>query len=346
MTQGAGAVLDLGGLWLRDARGRALVCGIDLRVGAGEAVGLVGESGSGKTLTARAALGLLPPGVALAADRVRLAGADVYAAAPGEHRRLLGTRVGYVPQNTLAYLQPSLRVRTQLVDGYLTWHRGVARREALGRAAELLASLGVDDPARVLASYPGDLSGGQRQRVNIAMALMGEPALVVADEPTAALDSVTAAQVADLLARAAAEHGAALLLISHDLGLVRARCDRVCVMYAGRCVEEGPCSGVLGDPGHPYTRGLLAAVPRVGARRDGRLADVAGSVPADGRDAPSCPFAPRCASAVPACRACVPPLVGRTDPVLTGPSGDAARADHRAACLRAWETAADKGVVR
>lgn len=333
----AGPVLDVGGLWLRDARGRALVCGVDLRVGPGEAVGLVGESGSGKTLSARAALGLLPAGVSLEADRVRLAGTDVYAAPPGERRRLLGTRVGYVPQNTLAYLQPSLRVRTQLVDGYRTWHRGVARAEAVGRASELLASVGVDDPERVLASYPGSLSGGQRQRVNIAMALMGEPALVVADEPTAALDSVTAAQVADLLARVAAEHGAALLLISHDLGLVRARCDRVCVMYAGRCVEEGPCAQVLGDPGHPYTRGLLASVPQVGAGRSVRLADIAGSVPVDGLDAASCSFAARCPLACAACRAGVPPLAGRASGAASAPGASAEDGGHRVACLRAWE---------
>ena len=332
-------VLDVRNLWLRDGGGRALVCGIDVSVGPGEAVGLVGESGSGKTLAARAALGLLPAGVSLAADRVRLAGVGVYAAAPVERRRLLGTRVGYVPQNTLAYLQPSLRVRAQIVDGYRTWHRGVSRGEARERACGLLASVGIDDPARVMASYPGDLSGGQRQRVNIAMALMGDPAIVVADEPTAALDSVTAAQVIALLARATAERGAALLVISHDLGLVRSRCDRVCVLYAGRVVEEGPCAAVLEDPGHPYTRGLLASVPQVGADRATRLADVAGSVPGEGRDACACTFAPRCPQAVAACRSCVPPLAGRLSLPHGGDEGAEPPA-HRAACLRAWEPAA------
>ena len=337
-------VVELSGLWLRDARGRALVCGVDLEVAPGEALGLVGESGSGKTLTARAALGIVPRGVGVDAQRVRLAGVDVYAASPSEHRRLLGTKVGYVPQNTLAYLQPAMRVRSQIVDGYLTWHRGSTRSAALARAAELLASVGIDDPARVLASYPGELSGGQRQRVNIAMALMGDPSLIVADEPTAALDSVTAAQVIDVLRGLAAERGVALLLISHDLGLVRRCCTDICVMYAGRFVEQGPAAQVLGDAGHPYTRGLLGAEPRGGADRRKRLADIGGSVPAEGRDADACTFAPRCPYAAAACRCAAPALAARGKSAGGGcEEGGRATEAHRVACVRAWEFAGSAG---
>lgn len=325
-------VLDARGLWVRDGAGRALVCGIDLRVDAGELVGLVGESGSGKTLTARACLGVAPRGVRVGAGLVRLAGEDVLALAgdAAGRARLLGTQVGYVPQNTVAYLQPAMRVRSQIADGYRRWHPGATRAQARERAEKTLASLGIDDPARVMARYPGQLSGGQRQRVNVAMALMGSPALVVADEPTAALDSLTRVQVADLLTAAVRERGAALLLVSHDLGMVRRRCDRVLVMYAGRVVEEGPVAQVLGDPGHPYTRALLAAVPRVGADRAARLADVPGTMPETGRDAPSCAFAPRCPHACDACACTLPAMVA-----AAGEPG------HRAACLRAWETSGE-----
>ena len=318
-------VLNVQGLWVRDAAGRALVCDVDVRVGAGELVGLVGESGSGKTLTARSCIGLGPAGLGITARHAMLAQTAVLAAPAQELRRLHGTRVGYIPQNTIAYLQPSLRVRTQMIDGYRTWHAGVSRAQATARAAELLQSVGIEDPRRVLASYPGELSGGQRQRVNIATALMGSPALLVADEPTAALDSVTQAQVVELLARVTRGLGAALLMVSHDLGLVRKRCDRVQVMYAGRCVERGQTACVLNDPGHPYTRALLAAVPYVGMPRDERLADVPGTMPDTGRDVSACTFAPRCPWATERCRCEVPPFV---------PAANAN--DHEVACWHAW----------
>lgn len=334
----AGApVLDVGGLWVRSAAGRALACDVDLRVAPGELVALVGESGSGKTLTARCCLGALPAGLRMDARRLALAGTDMLSVAPRARARLLGTQVGYVPQNTVSYLQPAMRVRAQIADGYRRWHPGTTRAQALDRAAGLLEAAGVDDPRRVLASYPDELSGGQRQRVNIAMALMGSPALVVADEPTAALDSLTQVQVADLLTACVRHAGAAMLLISHDLGLVRRRCDRVCVMYAGRVVERGPVDAVLANPGHPYTRALLEAVPRVGDDRSRRLPDVAGAMPEQGRDADACTFAPRCPHA---CAACLRGL-----PRMAAAPG---RAGHEAACVRAWgrgDAGADGGEV-
>ncbi len=327
MRAGAQNALFIEDLWVRDQTGRALVCGVDLKVGPGEAVGLVGESGSGKTLTARAALGLVPKGLAVDAACATVAGEAVYAVSWNEQRRVLGTKVGYIPQNTVAFLQPSLKVGVQMTDGYRTWHPRVSLDEAKGRAVGLLESVGLKDAARVMGCYPGELSGGMRQRVNVAMALMGDPLLLVADEPTAALDSVTQAQVVDLLGRIARERGVALLMISHDLALVRQRCDRMCVMYAGRCVERGPASEVALRPGHPYTWDLLAAEPRVGMDRNQRLRDIPGTMPEDGRDASTCTFSPRCSLATPSCSDGVPPWQA---------DGDGC-ADHRCACRHPWE---------
>ena len=185
-------------------------------------------------------------------------------------RGLLGCHVGYVPQNSVSYLHPGLKVLAQITDGYRTWHK-VSRAEAKERAVELLGAVGIADAARVLESYPGQLSGGMRQRVNIAMALMSSPELVVADEPTAALDAVTRTQVASLLQRVCAERGAALLMVSHDLPLVRRTCNSAIVMRKGRVVERGQAAEVLAHPSHPYTQALLSAVPHVGMPRDVRL---------------------------------------------------------------------------
>ena len=253
-----------------DSMGHALVDGVSLEVPAGACVGVVGESGAGKTLLARAMLGLLPAGVRLAAGTASLLGHDLAACGASELRSLLGRHVGYVPQNSVAYLHPGLRVRTQISDGYRTWHKA-GRVEAASRARELLEAVGIADPDRVLASYPGQLSGGMRQRVTIAMALMASPELIVADEPTAALDALTRVQVADLLQRVCEERGAALLMVSHDLALVRRVCGTALVMRRGRVVERGKSGEVLVHPTHPYTRALVAAVPHVGMARDARL---------------------------------------------------------------------------
>ena len=329
-----GMALEARDLRLCDRDGNALVCGVDLAVAPGEFVGLVGESGSGKTLSVRACLGIVPEGVSVEASRLRLAGEDLLGASPETHRRLLGTQVGFVPQNTMAFLQPAMRVKSQLVDGYLTWHPGVSRREALDRAEGLLAKTGIEDPRRVMGSYPKGLSGGQRQRVNVAMALMGDPRIVVADEPTAALDRIVQGQVMDLLTGLARERGAALLVISHNLSLVRARCERVYVMYAGRCVERGLVSDVLRNPGHPYTRALLGAQPRVGMARDERLVESPGTMPGRGRDALACAFAPRCPLATAVCSEGVPAMVPEGRAASSGRPGAVV---HEVACLRAWE---------
>lgn len=290
----SGAVLEARGLTVRDASGRELVHRADLRVGPGEAVGVVGESGSGKTLTMLACLGLLPQGLTCSFEALELAGRDVRGMGGRERGRLLGSAVGYVPQNTVEYLHPLMRVRDQVADGYLAQRPGTPKRAALARARGLLEAAGIADPDRVLAAYPAQLSGGMRQRVNVAMALMCDPPLVVADEPTAALDGVVACRVADMLAGAVRERGAALAAVSHSLGLVRRYCDRAVVMYAGRVVEAGPCAEVFALDGHPYTRALAEAVPRPGPGRERRLEGIPGTMPEEGRESDACLFAPRC----------------------------------------------------
>ena len=270
------------GVRLLDRDGRVLVDGVDVCVPAGGSVGVVGESGAGKTLSARACLGLLPEGVHMAAGKVSLLGQDPLACGSARLRGLLGCHVGYVPQNSVSYLHPGLKVLAQITDGYRTWHK-VSRAEAKERAVELLGAVGIADAAQVLESYPGQLSGGMRQRVNIAMALMSSPELVVADEPTAALDAVTRTQVASLLQCVCAERGAALLMVSHDLPLVRRTCNSAIVMRKGRVVERGQAAEVLAHPSHPYTQALLSAVPHVGMPRDVRLPEY------DGPDAASGP---------------------------------------------------------
>lgn len=272
------AVLSAQGVQLCDRQGRTLVRDMGVEVAPGSLVGVVGESGAGKTLFARACLGLLPAGVRMRAGRVDLMGRDPFACEPRALRELLGRHVGYVPQNSVSYLHPGLKVSAQLSDGYRTW-RHASRAQGRARALRLLDQVGIDDPERVLESYPGELSGGMRQRVNIAMALMAEPLLVVADEPTAALDAITRVQVAELLQRVCEERGAALLMVSHDLGLVRRICQSVLVMRAGALVEAGDASEVLTHPARPYTQALLAAVPRVGQPRDCRLPEYADEGP-------------------------------------------------------------------
>lgn len=301
-------ILDIQGLWIEAKSGGARVCGADLAVRRGECVGLVGESGSGKTLALRAALGILPRGLTARTSRHTLIGSEVGSLGEGELRRLLGEKVGYIPQNTTGFLHPLMRVRTQMTDGYLTWHPEQSRAAAYERARKLLGRTGIEDPRRVLDGYPSELSGGMRQRVDIAMALMGAPEFVVADEPTAALDSTTKLQVTETLVSLTRDMGSSLLLISHDLELVKSRCDRVYVMYAGRVVESGRAADVLARPEHPYTRALVDAVPRLGAFGARRLADLRGGMPEEGREADACVFAPRCPYAKDACVCAAPRL--------------------------------------
>jgi oligopeptide/dipeptide ABC transporter ATP-binding protein len=271
-----------------------MVTDLSLTVKAGEAVALVGESGCGKSMTARVIIGLLPADVT-ATGSVQLDGAELMVLSPRERRRICGRRIGFIFQEPMTALHPTLTIGRQMTDG-LRLHLGLSRRGAQDRAAELLDRVGIPHPRHVLDGYAHQLSGGMRQRVMIAMAISCGPRLVIADEPTTALDVTIQGQVLDLLAGMREEFGLAMLYITHDLEVVRAFCDRAVVMYAGDVVESGEVAAVIGAPCHPYTAGLMAAIPRFGESRN-RLTTIPGQVPPLGSWPPGCRFAPRCSHA-------------------------------------------------
>lgn len=280
------------------------VGGVSLSVAPGEAVGLVGESGCGKSVTAMSVLRLVPsPPGRLVSGAVRVAGRDVSRMPLAELRRLRGSAVGMVFQDPMTALSPLRRVGDQMLEA-LRLHRAVPRREGLALAAQWLARCGIPDPERCLGEYPFRLSGGMQQRVMIASVLMTEPALVVADEPTTALDATVQAQVLDLL-KGARDARTALLLITHDMSVVKRVCSRVAVMYAGKIVESGPVGEVFASPRHPYTAALLDAMPSRHAPGE-RLPAIPGSVPSPLSFPRGCRFAPRCARATPECAAADP----------------------------------------
>ena len=282
--------------------------GIDLDVMPGEAVGLVGESGCGKSVTWLAALGLLP-GRASVTGSVTLAGTELLGAAPRVLDRVRGGRIAMIFQDPASSLNPVHRIGTQVAEA-VALHQGVARGAARAEAKRLLDQVGMPDAARRMDAYPHELSGGQNQRVMIAMALAGRPELLVADEPTTALDVTIQAQILELLAELRRTTGMALVLISHDLGVVAETCERVAVMYAGRIVEEAPVETLFADPRHPYTQGLLGALPPIeGPRRP--LASIPGGVPEPWAMPPGCAFAPRCPRHLAVCDVAPPALVAR-----------------------------------
>ncbi len=279
--------------------------GIDLAVGRGETLGLVGESGSGKSVTWLATMGLLP-GKAEVRGRVMLAGENLLDMPASSLRRVRGGRIAMIFQDPASALNPMLKVGDQI--GEALWlHRGLSGQTARAEVRRLLDLVGIPDAGRRLSSYPHELSGGQNQRIMIAMALAGEPDLLIADEPTTALDVTIQAQILDLLALIQREAGTGLVLISHDLGVVAETCDRVAVMYAGRIVEEATANELFDRPAHPYSRGLIDSLPRLdGPRR--RLVSIAGAVPDPRSPPPGCAFAPRCSREASACSTTVPPL--------------------------------------
>jgi peptide/nickel transport system ATP-binding protein len=293
--------------------------GIDLDIAPGEAVGLVGESGCGKSVTWLAALGLLP-GKARITGSVRLGGEEILGAQPAVLDRVRGGRVAMIFQDPASSLNPVHRIGRQITEA-LALHQGLRGATARAEAKRLLDQVGIPDAARRLDAYPHELSGGQNQRVMIAMALAGRPELLVADEPTTALDVTIQAQILELLQALRRETGMALVLISHDLGVVADTCERVAVMYAGRIVETAATSRLFVAPTHPYTQGLLGALPPIGGPRR-PLAAIPGGVPEPWAMPPGCAFAPRCPHRAATCTAAMPA------PVALGH-------DHSAACLRA-----------
>jgi peptide/nickel transport system ATP-binding protein len=235
--------------------------GASLEVGAGEVRGLVGESGAGKSMLGRAVLGLLPANAVITAGTILFEGRDLVAMPEPERRGLLGRRIALIPQDPMTSLNPVKRVGAQIA-ALLRHHLALARRDALARAEELLAEVAIREPRRVLELYPHEISGGMRQRVLIAMAFACDPSLVIADEPTTALDVTVQRQVLQLVERLRLRHGAAILFVTHDLGVVAKICRTMTVLHAGRVLEDGETTEVLAKPRHPYTRALLAATPR------------------------------------------------------------------------------------
>jgi oligopeptide/dipeptide ABC transporter ATP-binding protein len=282
------------------------VDGVDLEVGPGEAVGLVGETGCGKSVTALTVLGLIPsPPGRVTGGEILFEGMDLRRGSPSELRAVRGAGIAMVFQEPMTSLDPSFTIGTQLVE-VVRAHRGVRGRAARQAALAALEDVRMPHPERVLDQYPFQLSGGMRQRAMIAMALSCRPRLLIADEPTTALDVTVQAQIFSLLRDLRSRLGMAMLLITHDLALVAENCDRAYVMYAGRIAESAPIERLFADPLHPYTRGLIEAVPGASG---GRLRVIPGDVPAADRYPAGCRFAPRCAHAVARCRAALPPVL-------------------------------------
>jgi len=283
--------------------------GMSLSIDAGETVAIVGESGCGKSLTALAIMGLLPePPARIIGGNIRLAGRDIATLPEAQMQRVRGREIAMIFQDPMTALNPVLTVGYQLAEG-VRRHNPMPRQDAMDKAVELLRRVRIPDAERRLDDYPHQLSGGMNQRVAIAMAIACEPKVLIADEPTTALDVTIQAQIIDLMKDLQASLGMALIIITHDLGVVAEIADRVVVMYAGRKVEEAPVEELFARPLHPYTRGLLGATASALLQRGGRLAEIAGSVPPLSELPPGCAFSNRCNDAFDRCRAQKPRLI-------------------------------------
>ncbi|MBN9536942.1 MAG: ABC transporter ATP-binding protein [Reyranella sp.] len=297
------------------------VDGIDFAVGRGRTVGLVGESGCGKSVTSLSVMGLVasPPGK-VEAEAIRFEGRDMQGLSADERRRLRGGKMSMIFQEPMTSLNPVHTIGQQIVEAILA-HTTLSPAAAKARAVEMLDLVRIPSAAERFDDYPHRLSGGMRQRVMIAMALSCEPALLIADEPTTALDVTIQAQILDLLQDLQKRLGMAILIITHDLGVIAEVADEVVVMYAGKIVESAPVEALFADPQHPYTIGLLGSIPRIEVDRE-RLSTIEGTVPSPNNQPKGCRFAPRCPFADPRCHNEPPPLRGLG-------------ADHRVACWKA-----------
>ncbi len=302
--------------------GRAVVVdGIDLHVDRGETLGIVGESGCGKSLTMLSLMRLLPNKIRVARGSALFEGRDLQTMSNADLRKVRGGDIGFVFQDPMTSLNPVMRIGDQICEPLL-YHRGMKKEEARARAVELLKLVGIPGPEQRLQAYPHELSGGMRQRVMIAIGLACDPQLLIADEPTTALDVTIQAQIVDLVKTLRARLGMSIVWITHDLALIAGLVDRVVVLYAGTVVEDAPVDALYGRPQHPYTRGLLASIPQISDEPASRLSSIGGTPPEPGRRPKGCPFAPRCPLVSAVCHEQVPRLE-------TLPGGG----PHRVACF-------------
>jgi oligopeptide transport system ATP-binding protein len=283
------------------------VNGISFSLGKGQTLGIVGESGSGKSQSVLAMMGLLAQNGS-AQGRALFHGQDLLTMKTAQLNEIRGDRIAMIFQDPMTSLNPYLTVERQMTE-VLQFHKGLDRQVARAQALRTLDAVKIPDAARRLDHYPHEFSGGMRQRVMIAMALLCEPELLIADEPTTALDVTVQAQILALLRELQRERGTAIIMITHDLGVVAGLCDEVMVMYGGRVMEHASADDLFARPSHPYTRGLLAAIPRLQTDAANRLVAIPGTPPQASRQLQACPFAPRCASVMPRCREEVPALM-------------------------------------
>ena len=323
MTEATLQVRDLRTHFFTRAGVVKAVDGVSFTVGKGEVLGLVGESGSGKTVTGFSLLGLVDPPGRIVGGEIRFQGKNLVGADEEEMRRLRGRRIAMIFQDPMMTLNPVLRIDTQMIEA-ITAHEQVSEDSARARAREALVKVGIPSPDERLAAYPHQFSGGMRQRVAIAIALLHEPELIVADEPTTALDVTIQAQILYEVRKLCRDVGLALIWITHDLAVVGGLADRIAVMYAGRVVEQGPVDAVLDSPLHPYTRGLIESVPSRN-RRGVPLAQIPGMTPSLLNLPAGCAFAARCPRAADDCSAHEPPI-------------DAVTQDREVRCFHSYAT--------
>ena len=288
------------------------VSGVSLCIDAGETVGLVGESGCGKTMTAMSLVRLLPGGAGITSGSIKLDGRDLVPLADSQVRSLRGSQIGVVFQDPMTSLNPTMAIGHQIGESFRL-HRSASRRQARSRALEVLGLVGMPRPSERLGEYPHQLSGGMRQRVMIALALVCEPKLLIADEPTTALDATIQAQILELLDNLRQRLGMGMLLVTHDMGVIAGHANRVLVMYAGKIVESAPTEGIFADPRHRYTEALLKSVPSLDQDRSRRLSTIPGTPPDLSHPLRGCSFAPRCSFATDQCNESEPILDGETE---------------------------------
>ncbi len=317
MTQPVLSVRDLRVEFVTRRAVLKAIDGVSFDIAKGEVLGVVGESGAGKSVTGSAVIGLIDPPGRIAGGEIWLSGTRIDNLSPEEMRKVRGRRIGMIFQDPLTSLNPLYRVGEQLIETIQT-HTNLSAAAAHKRAIDLLAEVGIPAPERRIDGYPHEFSGGMRQRVVIALALCAEPELIIADEPTTALDVSVQAQIIALLKRLGREHGTAIMLVTHDMGVIAETADRVAVMYSGRIAEIGPVRDVVQNPLHPYATGLMGAIPSLAQDADARLVQIPGSMPRLSAIPPGCPFHPRCPHAWERCTR------DRPEPIQ--------RAAHRVAC--------------